>query len=93
MRYVSTRGDAPSLDFADALLAGPAPDGGLYVPTDWPRITASDLRDFASLPYAEVAARVLAPFVEPSVDAGTIAELTHAAYAAFRHDDVVPVSP
>ena len=40
-RYVSTRGQAPETDFADALLRGIAPDGGLYMPTAWPRLSPS----------------------------------------------------
>ena len=38
MRYVSTRGEAPAIGFLDAVLAGLAPDGGLYVPQDWPEL-------------------------------------------------------
>ena len=38
MRYVSTRGRAPELGFADVLLAGLATDGGLYVPAEWPAL-------------------------------------------------------
>ncbi|MEY2766129.1 MAG: hypothetical protein RL552_1034, partial [Actinomycetota bacterium] len=36
MKYVSTRGQAPALEFCDTLLAGLAVDGGLYVPSAWP---------------------------------------------------------
>jgi hypothetical protein len=36
MRYISTRGQAPAVSFLDAVLAGMAPDGGLYVPESWP---------------------------------------------------------
>ena len=38
MKYVSTRGDAPELDFRGALLAGLAPDGGLYMPDGMPSL-------------------------------------------------------
>lgn len=38
MRYVSTRGQAPAVDAAQALLAGQAPDGGLYVPEVFPSL-------------------------------------------------------
>ncbi|MFM9083544.1 MAG: threonine synthase, partial [Actinomycetota bacterium] len=41
MRYVSTRGSAPELGFADTVLAGLATDGGLYVPASWPSLPAS----------------------------------------------------
>ena len=92
MKYVSTRGDSPPLEFADAMLAGLAPDGGLYMPTQWPSLTHADLNDFADLAYAEVAARVLAPFFEPSFNADTLGQLATDAYATFRHKEVVPVS-
>ena len=42
MRYISTRGRAPELGFADVLLAGLATDGGLYVPAEWPLLPAPD---------------------------------------------------
>ncbi len=53
MPYQSTRGRAQPLKFDDVLLAGLAPDGGLYVPTVWPRISDRELRQLATLPYAE----------------------------------------
>src|SRR4028118_1063106 len=59
--HVSTRGEAPALGFADALLAGLARDGGLYVPQAWPSLTADAIRGFAGLPYADVAKAVLGP--------------------------------
>ncbi|MGQ0533191.1 MAG: threonine synthase [Caulobacteraceae bacterium] len=42
MRYISTRGQAPPVSFLDAVLAGMAPDGGLYVPEEWPGGPTSD---------------------------------------------------
>ena len=93
MRYVSTRGDAPVLDFGDVLLEGLAADGGLYVPDGLPTITSSDLRDFAQLDYHEVATRVLAPFVAPSLTSDDLAPLASDAYSTFTHPDVVPSSP
>ena len=47
MLHVSTRGEAPALGFADALLAGLARDGGLYVPEAWPTLPADTIRGFA----------------------------------------------
>ena len=41
MKYVSTRGDAPKIGFSDALLAGLARDGGLYLPETWPQFIGS----------------------------------------------------
>jgi len=67
MKYVSTRGQAPALDFAGVLLAGLAADGGLYVPESWPVFSATELRALRGLPYAELAARVIAPFVGDAI--------------------------
>ncbi|WP_419920254.1 threonine synthase [Candidatus Poriferisodalis sp.] len=92
MRYLSTRGDAPILEFGDVLLEGLAADGGLYVPVELPAISASDLADFAGLEYHEVATRVLAPFVAPSLSVDDLAALTLDAYSTFSHPDVVPTS-
>ncbi|MEX2626775.1 MAG: threonine synthase [Ilumatobacteraceae bacterium] len=88
MRYVSTRGDAPDIGFADALLAGLAPDGGLYVPAEWPDLPIGSLD---GLPYAAAAARVMAPFVGDDVDAATLTRLCADAYATFGHPAVVPL--
>ena len=87
MRYVSTRGRAPELGFSEALLAGLAADGGLYVPAEWPAVP-----DVGGLPdYASVAAAVMAPFVGDDLGAGTLEELCRDAYATFRHPAVVPL--
>ena len=55
MRYISTRGEVESLSFEDALLAGLATDGGLYVPAEWPKLDTATLAGFAGAPYGEVA--------------------------------------
>jgi threonine synthase len=89
--YVSTRGSAPALDFADVLLAGLAVDGGLYVPSTWPALAADAPRRFASMPYADVAVEVMWPFVEGSVDRDAFVAMVGDAYATFDAPDVVPL--
>ena len=91
MRYVSTRGQSPSVGFVDAVLAGLAPDGGLYVPEEWPSFTKAEIAAFAGRPYAEVAAAVLGKFVGDEIEAGVLAEMCAEAYASFTHAAVVPV--
>jgi threonine synthase len=86
MRYVSTRGDAPELGFADVLLAGLASDGGLYVPERWPRLGAS-----SAVTYVERAVEVMLPFVEPDLDEITLTRLCTEAYGTFRHPAVTPL--
>jgi len=92
MRYISTRGQAPELDFAGVLLAGLADDGGLYVPSAWPHFSAADLRDMRGLPYAEIAARVIAPFAAPSIGFETLRALCADAYRGFDHPATVPLA-
>ncbi|MBV8793052.1 MAG: threonine synthase [Pseudolabrys sp.] len=91
MRYVSTRGEAPSLDFVDVMLAGLARDGGLYVPEAWPLLDAGTIAGFAGRPYAEVALDVLRPFVAGSIADADLARLTNEAYGGFRHPATVPL--
>ncbi|HLF58025.1 MAG TPA: threonine synthase [Alphaproteobacteria bacterium] len=91
MRYVSTRGAAPALGFEEVLLAGPARDGGLYVPESWPVFSPAQMREFAGLSYAELAARVMRPFVAGAISDDEFARLTEETYAAFRHKAVAPL--
>ena len=91
MRYISTRGSAPALDFREATLAGLAADGGLYVPERWPSFTRQQIADLAGLSYVETAVRVLAPFAEGSLDEATLRRLATAAYERFSHDAVTPL--
>ena len=86
MRYVSTRGAAPVLDFADALLVGLASDGGLYVPEAWPQLPDGGTGD-----YVATAVEVMAPFVGDSIDADAFAAMVADSYACFDADDVAPL--
>ena len=91
MEYISTRGSAPVLDFAGATLAGLASDGGLYLPREWPKFTADEIAAMAGLPYAELAARVMQPFVGDSLTPERLLELTRQAYGRFAHSAVTPL--
>jgi threonine synthase len=87
VRYVSTRGSAPELGFADALLAGLAPDGGLYVPSEWP-----DLPPISpEAGYAAAAAAVMAPYVGDDIATDVLTAICDDAYATFRHPAVCPL--
>ncbi|MBM3571165.1 MAG: threonine synthase [Alphaproteobacteria bacterium] len=92
MRYISTRGAAPALDFEGVLLAGLARDGGLYVPESWPRLTADDLSAMAGQSYAEIATRVMTPFIVGGrLDSREFAALVADAYRSFDHSAVAPL--
>ncbi|MFG1395709.1 threonine synthase [Roseixanthobacter pseudopolyaromaticivorans] len=91
MLYVSTRGEAPPLSFADALLAGLARDGGLYVPETWPTISAEEIAELAGRPYAEVARRIISPFVAGAIPQQALDLMIEDAYRHFRHPATTPL--
>jgi len=88
MRYVSTRGSAPTLGFADTVLAGLATDGGLYVPETWPVAPGHISGD-----YAKLAADIMSPYAGDEISAEDLASLCTAAYATFRDPRVTPLVP
>ncbi len=92
MQYVSTRGRAEALDFEGVTLAGLASDGGLYVPANWPQFSADEISAMAGLPYAQLAARVMQPFVGDSIASDRLIELCEAAYGRFSHKAVTPLA-
>ncbi|RBI68493.1 threonine synthase [Vreelandella sulfidaeris] len=91
MRYVSTRGQAPALSFEEVVLTGMASDGGLYVPETLPEFSHEELAEMAGLSYAEIAFRVMKPFVNGEIDDATFRSIVTEAYATFNHDAVVPL--
>jgi threonine synthase len=91
MRYISTRGQAPIRDFAGVLLAGLAEDGGLYVPESWPHFSPADIRALRGLPYPELAARVMQPFVGDAIPFATLQCLAENAYKGFTHPAIAPM--
>ncbi len=91
MRYISTRGAGAPLDFVEAMLSGLARDGGLYVPTEWPRLSPKTIASFAGRPYAEVAVEVIKPFVGDAIAEADLSRIAHEAYGTFRHPAVAPL--
>ncbi|WBH15144.1 threonine synthase [Sphingomonas radiodurans] len=91
MRYISTRGAAPTLDFRGATLAGLASDGGLYVPETWPALSRDEIAGFAGLSYVDTAVAVMAPFVGDSLSRDELRDLCEQAYGRFSHAAVTPL--
>ncbi|HXZ16765.1 MAG TPA: threonine synthase, partial [Roseiarcus sp.] len=92
MEYISTRGSAPVLGFADALLAGLARDGGLYAPLTIPRWTPDSIRALRGLSYANAAVRVMADFVGGDFAPAELEAMTADAYSGFRHAATAPLA-
>jgi threonine synthase len=91
LQYVSTRGEAKTVSFNEALIEGLARDGGLYVPQSWPRLSREEIAGFRGKSYAEVALRVIAPFVGGDIPEHDLKRMIGEAYATFTHRDVTPL--
>ncbi len=91
MKYISTRGRAPALNFEQVLLTGLASDGGLYVPESLPVFSPEDIAGMAELDYPQLAQKIIAPFVDDCVPADDLRGIIEDTYAEFRHNAVAPM--
>ncbi|HVI87066.1 MAG TPA: threonine synthase [Dongiaceae bacterium] len=91
MRYISTRGAAPALEFDDVLLAGLARDGGLYVPESWPGLDKKTIAGLRGKSYVEIATAVMLPFLGGKISEQDFAAMVRDAYGTFRHQAVTPL--
>ena len=91
MDYISTRGEAPALQFCDALMAGLARDGGLYVPRVWPSFTKKQIRAMRGQSYQDVAFTVLSPFTAGEIEDNDLKGMIAEAYGTFRHPAIAPL--
>ena len=90
MLYQSTRGGAPAVSSARAIVDGLAPDGGLYVmaPGEIPQV---DWRSFLALDYSSLAAKILSALL-PDFDEAEAKELVTAAYTGkFSNPRIAPL--
>jgi len=91
MRYISTRGGGGALSFTEALLAGLAPDGGLYMPETWPQLSRSRIAGFAGQAYNAVAAEILLSFAGEDLSRDDAEAATRTAYDRFSHAATAPL--
>ncbi|BFM11661.1 threonine synthase [Simiduia litorea] len=91
MKYISTRGQAPALNFEDAVLTGLASDGGLYVPETLPVFDKATIASWAGLSYQALAFEIMKPFVDGALSDVELKGIIEKAYAEFRHDAIAPL--
>ncbi len=91
MKFISTRGRAPSLSFADTVLTGLASDGGLYVPESLPKFSREEIATMARLDYSELAFRIIQPFVGGDLTDEELRGIIERSYKNFRHRAVAPL--
>ncbi len=91
MKYVSTRGKAPDLNFEQAMLTGLARDGGLYVPEKYPTLSTEKIASFSTKSYEEVAFEIMKPFVGDTFTDNEFKKIIKLAYAGFSHRAKCPI--
>lgn len=91
MKYISTRGQAAPLSFEEVVLTGLAPDGGLFVPETLPQFSREEIASWTSLPYNELALKIITPFVDGAIPAADLKRIIDVAYSDFRHRAIAPL--
>jgi len=91
VKYISTRGRAPALDFEEVLLAGLAEDGGLFVPESLPRFGEREIAAMAAMSYPELALKIVRPFTGGCIPEDDLAAIVRDSYREFRHEAVAPL--
>lgn len=92
MKYISTRGDQTPRGFSEILLEGLAPDGGLYLPTHYPKVDAATLARWRGLSYADLAFEILSLYVDdiPAADLQRLVSQTYTEQV-FGTREIVPL--
>jgi threonine synthase len=78
--FSSTNRQSPAVNLREALLEGQAPDRGLYFPEKFPRLSPAEIAAFATLPYHEIAFRVLSKFTGGTIPDDALATMCRDAY-------------
>jgi threonine synthase len=92
MLYISTRGGAKPQPFTEILLEGLAPDGGLFLPEEFPRLSPPELAAMRGMSYRELALAILAKFAD-DIPSGDLKKLVDKSYTKeiFGSEDITPV--
>lgn len=91
MKFISTRGQTPSLGFSDAVATGLAPDGGLFLPETLPDFSGQ-LAAFENLSYAKLCFEFMRMFAT-DIPAETLRTIVDASYTTFADPAIAPLKP
>ena len=92
MNYISTRGNTPKMSFSDVLLMGLAPDGGLMLPEDYPKVSRETLDKWRALDYRQLAFEIMQLFAT-DISKDDLKALIDKTYTqdVFGSDEITPV--
>jgi len=92
MKYFSTRGGSERLSFEEAVLAGLAPNGGLYIPEHIPTLPEDWQTKWKDYSFVELSLEILSLYISPDeISRDELRGLIERSYATFRHPDVTPL--
>lgn len=91
MKYISTRGNSRPISFEDVVIAGLAPDGGLYVPQEYPCFDKSQISAMKNLSYQELVFKIISPFVAGAIEDTDLQKIIDKSYKNFRHEQIAPL--
>lgn len=92
MKYISTRGGCPEHTFKQVLLTGLAPDGGLFVPEQLPHFSAEEIKSWQGLNYADLAMKIIVPFIGDEIPEPKLRSIIEESYAGFDSEEVAPLT-
>ena len=81
IKFFSTNGHREKVDFKGALLAGQAPDKGLYMPEKFPSLSPEAIRDFPKMSYHQIAYQVIKPYLGDLVEESALEDMLKDAYS------------
>lgn len=91
MKYISTRSKAKPASFKEAIFAGLASDGGLYVPQNFPKFSKAQLAKMRQMSYPELFTAITFPFIANQIDRKAYQKLASETYAIFTHQAIAPL--
>ena len=89
MKYLSSRGNSEELNFMDVLTSGTAKDGGLYMPTSFPKFSEAEISEFKNASYQDLASELLYPYTEGFLEKNVFESVVKKAYDSFSIPEVV----
>ena len=92
LTYKSTRGQSKELYFKDVIFEGLATDGGLYIPSSWPKLDLDLIKSFEKMSYQEIAFHVIKPYIDNSLSDQKLREIITGAYSCFTNSEITPLN-
>ena len=90
--YKSTRGQAKELYFKDVIFEGLASDGGLYIPSVWPKLDNDLITEFKNMSYQDIAFHIFKPYIDKSISDDKLKEIIFESYNKFTNDEITPLN-